>query len=169
MEILQSARLSFYQLTLADAPLILRLLNEESFIRNIGDRNVRTLEQAEQYLQAGPLRSYQLYGFGMLRLVRISDGANIGLAGLVYREYLGIPDVGYAMLPEFSGQGYGSEAAKAVFEYGKNVLNLPQIVGIVAPENVASKKILEKIGLVTLQQIQSADTQQWLDYYTEPK
>lgn len=169
MEILQSTRLSFYQLTLADAPLILRLLNEESFIHNIGDRNVRTLEQAEQYLEAGPLRSYQLHGFGMFRLVRISDGVNIGLAGLVYREYLGIPDVGYAMLPEFSGQGYASEAAQAVFAYGKNVLDLPQIVGIVAPDNIASKRILEKIGLVTLQQIQSADTQQWLDYYTEPQ
>jgi ribosomal-protein-alanine N-acetyltransferase len=169
MEMLQSARLSFHQLTLADAPLMLRLLNEESFIRNIGDRNVRTLEQAEQYLEAGPLRSYQLHGFGMFRLVRIHDGANIGLAGLVFRDYLGIPDVGYAMLPEFSGQGYGSEAAQAVFDYGKNVLQLPQIVGIVAPDNAASKRILEKIGLVTEQQILSADTQQWLDYYTEPQ
>lgn len=167
MEILQSERLAFYLLTQADAELMLRLLNEESFIQNIGDRGVRTLAQAEQYLQDGPLRSYQNHGFGMYRLVRKSDGVNIGLAGLVYREYLGIPDVGYALLPEFSGAGYASEAALAVYHYGKNKLQLPEIVGIVAPDNLPSKKILEKLGLVTLKQVLSADTQKWLDYYTE--
>ncbi|MBU1435737.1 MAG: GNAT family N-acetyltransferase [Gammaproteobacteria bacterium] len=169
MDFLQSDRLAFYQLTLADSALMLRLLNEESFLRNIGDRGVRTLAQAEQYLQDGPLRSYQQHGFGMYRVVRKADGVNIGLAGLVFREYLGIPDVGYALLPEFSGAGYASEAALAVYLYGKTVLNLPAIVGIVAPDNLASKKILEKIGLVTEKQILSADTDKWLDYYTEPK
>lgn len=169
MVILQSERLDFYALTVSDADLMLRLLNEESFIRNIGDRGVRTLEQALIYLQDGPLRSYQQHGFGMYRLVRKADGVNIGLAGLVYREYLGIPDVGYALLPEFSGAGYASEAALAVYQYGKIGLKLPQIVGIVAPDNLASKKILEKIGLVTLTQILSPDTQKWLDYYNEPK
>jgi [ribosomal protein S5]-alanine N-acetyltransferase len=169
MDFLQSDRLAFYQLTLADSALMLRLLNEESFLRNIGDRGVRTLAQAEQYLQDGPLRSYQQHGFGMYRVVRKTDGVNIGLAGLVFREYLGIPDVGYALLPEYSGAGYASEAALAVYHYGKTVLNLPAIVGIVAPDNLASKKILEKIGLVTEKQILSADTDKWLDYYTEPK
>ena len=169
MDFLQSDRLVFYKLTLADSALMLRLLNEESFLRNIGDRGVRTLAQAEQYLQDGPLRSYQQHGFGMYRVVRKADGVNIGLAGLVFREYLGIPDVGYALLPEFSGAGYASEAALAVYLYGKTVLNLPAIVGIVAPDNLASKKILEKIGLVTEKQVLSADTDKWLDYYTEPK
>ncbi len=167
MEVLQSARLTFYQLTLSDAALMLRMLNEESFIRNIGDRGVRTLAQAEQYLEGAPIRSYQQHGFGMYRLVRKADGVDVGLAGLVYREYLAIPDVGYAILPEFSGAGYASEAALAVYRYGKNVLKLAAIVGIVAPDNFASKKILEKIGLVTDKQILSADTQKWLDYYTE--
>jgi ribosomal-protein-alanine N-acetyltransferase len=169
MEVLQSDRLSFCALTLADAELMLRLLNEASFIQNIGDRGIRSLVQAEQYLQDGPMRSYQQHGFGMYRLMRKADGVDVGLAGLVYREYLGIPDVGYALLPEFCGQGYASEAALAVFHYGKTVLKLPEIVGIVAPDNLASKKILEKAGLVTRKQILSADTQKWLDYYTEPK
>jgi RimJ/RimL family protein N-acetyltransferase len=169
MEVLQSDRLSFCALTLADAGLMLRLLNEASFIQNIGDRGIRSLVQAEQYLQDGPMRSYQQHGFGMYRLMRKADGVDVGLAGLVYREYLGIPDVGYALLPEFCGQGYASEAALAVFHYGKTVLKLPEIVGIVAPDNLASKKILEKAGLVTRKQILSADTQKWLDYYTEPK
>lgn len=169
MNVIDSDRLAYYQLAIADAPLMLRLLNEESFIRNIGDRNVRTLALAEQYLQDGPLRSYQQHGFGMYRLERKSDGMNIGLAGLVYRDYLGIPDIGYALLPEFSGEGYASEAAQAVFHYGKQLLKLPAIVGIVAPDNLASKKILEKLGLVSLKQILSPDTQKWLDYYTEPQ
>jgi len=168
MEVLHSARLSLCTLSLSDAPLMLRLLNEDSFIQSIGDRGVRTLQQAEQYLLDGPLRSYQQHGFGMYRLVRRADGVSIGLAGLVYRDYLGIPDVGYALLPEHSGAGYASEAALAVYHYAKHQLKLPEVVGIVSPVNLASKRILEKIGLVTRTQILSPDTQQWLDYYTEP-
>ncbi|WP_206099564.1 GNAT family N-acetyltransferase [Rheinheimera riviphila] len=165
--LLKTNRLSLHKLTAADADIMLRLLNEPSFITNIADRGVRTLAQAQQYLLDGPIASYQQHGFGMYRVERQSDGVTLGLCGLVYRPYLAKPDIGYAFFPEFFGQAYAFEAAQAAFDYGKKVLQLSEIVGIVSPTNVPSKRILEKLGLETLRQVQSPDTGQWLDYYTE--
>jgi ribosomal-protein-alanine N-acetyltransferase len=167
--LLKTSRLSLHKLTSADANIMLRLLNEPSFITNIADRGVRSLAQAQQYLLDGPIACYEQHGFGMYRVERQNDGVTLGLCGLVYRPYLAKPDIGYAFFPEFFGQGYAFEAAQAAFAYGKNVLHLPEIVGIVSPTNVPSKRILEKLGLETLRQVQSPDTGQWLDYYTETK
>ncbi|MCT6700297.1 GNAT family N-acetyltransferase [Rheinheimera sp. 4Y26] len=164
-----SPRLLFHLLTQADAALMLRLLNEPTFIANIADRGVRTLEQAEKYLNEGPLAMYRQHGFGMYRVTRKEDGLDIGLCGLVYRDYLGKPDIGYAFFPEFAGQGYASEAAAAVFSYGKNVLQLPEIVGIVAPHNIASQKVLQKLGLQKQGQLQVPGEDKKVDYYALPK
>lgn len=167
MAIFSSERLSFYLLELKDAALMLRLLNEPSFIANIADRGVRTLAEAEQYLLNGPLAMYQQYGFGMYRVSRTADGVDIGLCGLVFRDYLGKPDLGYAYFPEFAGCGYASEAAAAVFDYGKNILQLPEIVAIVAPHNLASQKVLQKLGLCAQGQIPVPGEDKLVDYYAE--
>lgn len=168
-QVVATARLSLSKLELSDASLLLRLLNEPSFIANIADRGVRTLEQAEKYLLEGPLAMYRQHGFGMYRVTRLADGLDIGLCGLVYRDYLGKPDIGYAFFPEFAGQGYASEAAIAVFAYGKNVLQLPEIVGIVAPHNIASQKVLQKLGLQKQGQLQVPGEDKKVDYYASPK
>jgi RimJ/RimL family protein N-acetyltransferase len=166
-EVVTTARLRLLKLELSDAALMLRLLNEPSFIANIADRGVRTLAEAQQYLTDGPLAMYQQHGFGMYRVERKADGVPLGLCGLVYRDYLGKPDVGYAFFPEFAGMGYASEAALAVFLYGKTVLQLPEIVGIVAPHNVASQKVLQKLGLVPQGQIAVPGEDKKVDYYVE--
>lgn len=165
MALLTSARLSFHLLTNDDAALMLRLLNEPSFIANIADRGVRSLAQAQQYLADGPLAMYRQHGFGMYKVIRQDDGAEIGLCGLVYRDYLGKPDIGYAFFPQFSGQGYASEAAAAVYQYGIDVLQLPEIVAIVAPHNVASQKVLQKLGLKLHGQLQLPGDDKMVDYY----
>jgi len=165
--LISTARLSFYKLTQADAPMMLALLNEPSFIANIADRGVRTLAQAEQYLQEGPLASYQQHGFGMYRVVRHDEDATIGLCGLVRRDYLPSPDLGYAFFPEFGGNGYATEAAIAVFHYGKVVLQLPQIVGIVQADNVASQRVLQKVGLRQQGIVIVPITGKELDFYVE--
>jgi [ribosomal protein S5]-alanine N-acetyltransferase len=166
-EVVSTARLRLLKLELSDAALMLRLLNEPSFIANIADRGVRTLAEAEHYLAQGPLAMYQQHGFGMYRVERKADGVSLGLCGLVYRDYLGKPDVGYAFFPEFAGVGYASEAALAVFLYGKTVLQLPEIVAIVAPHNVASQKVLQKLGLVQQGQIAVPGEDKNVDYYVE--
>lgn len=167
-QVVTTARLSLSKLELSDASLLLRLLNEPTFIANIADRGVRTLAQAETYLSEGPLAMYRQHGFGMYRVTRLTDGLDIGLCGLVYRDYLGKPDIGYAFFPEFAGQGYASEAAAAIFAYGKNVLQLSEIVGIVAPHNFASQKVLQKLGLQKQGQLQVPGEDKKVDYYALP-
>ena len=138
-------RLIMRPLTLADAPFMLQLLNDSSFIRNIGDRGVRSEAEAAAYLTAGPLVSYQQYGFG-LRAIELQQGGQlIGICGLIQRETLDAPDLGYALLPDYTGQGYALEAAKAAVQWAV-ALDLAQLYAVVSLENDASKRLLAKLG-----------------------
>jgi [ribosomal protein S5]-alanine N-acetyltransferase len=145
--ILETPRLSLRRFTLTDAPFMLGLLNDPAFIRYVGDKNVRTVEHAEGYLRDGPLASYKQFGFGLM-LVRLRESLEpIGTCGLIKREQLPDVDIGFAYLPEFRGQGYAIEAARAVLAYGKRQFGLSRIVAIVSPGNTGSIRVLEKAGL----------------------
>jgi RimJ/RimL family protein N-acetyltransferase len=147
MTFLETDRLHLRQLSSEDAGFILELLNEPSFIRNIGDRGVRTMEGANSYILNGPVASYAKNGFG-LYLVKLKETAeSIGMCGLIKRDTLEDVDIGYAYLPRFWSKGYAVEAAQAVKEYAKNVVGLNRLVAIVDPENAGSMRVLEKIGL----------------------
>lgn len=145
-------RLILRELTLDDAPFVLRLLNEPSFVRNIGDRGVRTHEQAREYLRSGPLASYAEHGHG-LELVALPEGPAIGLCGLVRREGLELPDLGYALLPEFTGHGYAREAAAAMLARAHGELGLARILAVVAPSNHRSIHLLDALGFVAIGQV----------------
>jgi len=145
--ILETERLLIRQLSTEDAGFILELLNEPSFIRNIGDRGVRTIEGANAYIVNGPVASYAKNGFG-LYLVKLKEtDESIGMCGLIKRDTLEDVDIGYAFLPKFWSKGYAFESARAVKEYAKNTIGLNRIVAIVDPENGGSIRVLEKIGL----------------------
>lgn len=146
MMVLETERLSLRQLSLEDAPFILTLLNEPSFLRYIGDKQVRNIEGAEQYLLNGPIASYQQNGFG-LYLVALKDaGTPIGMCGLIKRAELPDVDIGFAYLPDFWNRGYAFEAATAVMNYGHETLKLDRIVAITSLDNDASIKLLQRIG-----------------------
>jgi RimJ/RimL family protein N-acetyltransferase len=145
--VLETERLLIRQLSTEDAGFILELLNEPSFIRNIGDRGVRTIEGANAYILNGPVASYAKNGFG-LYLVKLKEtDESIGMCGLIKRDTLEDVDIGYAFLPKFWSKGYAFESARAVKEYAKNTIGLNRIVAIVDPENGGSIRVLEKIGL----------------------
>ena len=147
MTVIETERLVLRHLSPEDAGFILELLNEPSFIRNIGDRGVRTIEGANSYILNGPVASYAKNGFG-LYLVKLKEtDESIGMCGLIKRDTLEDVDIGYAFLPRFWSKGYAVESAKAVKEYGKNTIGLKRIVAIVDPENEGSIRVLEKIGL----------------------
>ena len=147
MTVLETERLLIRQLSTEDAGFILELLNEPSFIRNIGDRGVRTIEGANAYILNGPVASYAKNGFG-LYLVKLKEtDESIGMCGLIKRDTLEDVDIGYAFLPKFWSKGYAFESARAVKEYAKNTIGLNRIVAIVDPENGGSIRVLEKIGL----------------------
>ena len=147
MKILETERLILRQFSSEDAEFILQLLNEPSFIQNIGDRGVRTLADAQSYILNGPVASYARNGFGLC-LVRLKEtNESIGMCGLIKRDALDDVDIGYAFLPRFWSKGYAVESALAVKVYAKDVIGLRRMVAITDPVNEGSIRVLEKIGL----------------------
>jgi RimJ/RimL family protein N-acetyltransferase len=142
-----TARLRLRELVEDDAAFILELVNDPSWLRYIGDKGVRDLVGARAYIDKGPRASYAQHGFGLWRVERLADGEAIGLCGLIKRETLDAVDIGFAFLPAHTGQGHGFEAANAVVQYARTVLRLPRLVAIVSPDNRASIRVLEKLGL----------------------
>jgi [ribosomal protein S5]-alanine N-acetyltransferase len=147
MLVLETARLSLRRLTLDDAGFIYRLVNDPSWLRFIGDKNVRNLEDARRYLREGPLDMYERYGFGLWRVEEKGSGVPAGTCGLIKRDTLPDVDVGYALLPEFRGKGYAFEAAAAVLAHGNRAFGLRRIVAITSPGNDSSIRVLEKAGM----------------------
>jgi len=145
--ILETERLTLRHLSTDDAPFILELLNDPSFIQNIGDRNVRTIADAESYITKGPVSSYEKNGFGLDLVILKETGESIGICGLIKRDTLEDVDIGYAFLPKFWRKGYAVESALAVLEYGQQVKGLKRIVAITLKENKGSVRVLERIGL----------------------
>lgn len=129
-----------------DAPFVLELLNDPAFLAHIGDRQVRTLEQAKLYIHQRILASYEQHGCGMWVLEEREEPSALGLCGIVRREGLDHEDLGYALLPEARGRGLASEAARATLHYGFETLGYERLLAIVSPANTVSIRVLEKIG-----------------------
>lgn len=147
MTVLTTARLRLRELTLADAPFVLALVNEPAWLAGIGDRNIRSLADATAYLQDGPLRSYREHGFGLWAIERQGDGEPVGICGLLRRPEMPDVDVGYALCERHHGHGYAREAAAAVLAYGHERLGLRRIVAIVSPGNAPSIRVLQALGM----------------------
>jgi len=146
MNILETERLTLREFTAEDAEFILQLVNEPSFIQNIGDRGVRSLEDAIKYIENGPVTSYARNGFGLYLVTLKESGEAIGMCGLIKRATLDDVDIGYAFLPKFWSKGYAVESALAVKEQAHSH-GLKRLVAIVDPANTGSIRVLEKLGL----------------------
>jgi RimJ/RimL family protein N-acetyltransferase len=147
LKILKTERLILRYLTAEDAEFMFGLLNDPSFIQNIGDRHIQTMDDARSYIVNGPVTSYAKNGFGLYLVVLKETGESIGMCGLIRRDGLEDVDIGYALLPRFWSKGYASEAARAVKGYAKDVVGLKRMVAIVDPANEGSIRVLEKLGL----------------------
>ena len=145
--ILETKRLELRWLTLEDAPMMLAVWNDPAFMRYVGDRGVRSLDEAQDSMRDGALHQYAEYGYGPFRVIRREDNVDIGVCGLFRRDGLDVPDIGFALLPEFCANGYGYEASVAVLEHARKSLELPRVIAIVSPDNNASIRLLEKLGM----------------------
>jgi len=145
--VLETERLILRKFTSDDAAFMLELLNEPSFLHNIGDKGVKTVNEAVSYLQNGPMASYQRFGFGVYLVELKETGTSIGLCGLIKRDELPDVDVGFAFLPAYWSKGYASEAAAAVVGFGKREFGIQRIVAIARPDNTGSIRVLEKLRL----------------------
>ena len=144
---LTTQRLVLRELSPADAAFILELLNEEGFLRYIGDRGVNDLASAERYIVDGPVASYAEHGYGLWRVELRDGGEPIGICGLINRASLEHPDIGFAFLERHGGKGYAYEAAHATMDQALRVLHLPAVLAIVQPYNHASIRLLGKLGM----------------------
>ena len=146
MTVLETDRLVLRHLTPDDAAFVLELLNDPDWIRFIGDRGVRTLDAARDYILKGPMPMYERHGFGLYAVVPKGGPAPAGMCGLIKRDSLEDVDLGFAFLPAHRGKGYAREAAEAVMGYGRSALGLGRIVAITSLDNDSSIRLLETIG-----------------------
>lgn len=148
MPIAETQRLVISKFTVKDAPFFLELANSPTWIKYIGDRNLKTVEDAEEYIKSRPLKSYSDFGFGFYKLLLKEENLKpIGTCGLVKREELDDVDIGFAMLPDYEGKGFGFESSNAILELAKNKFKIKRISAITLPNNNKSIKLLEKLGL----------------------
>ena len=146
MRALETARLALTRLSARDAEFIHGQLNEPSFLRFIGDRGVHSVEDAHRYINDGPIAMYARYGFGLLRVGLKGDDTPIGICGVLKRDTLPDPDLGFSLLPDYWSKGYAFEAASAVMHEAHGALGLRRIVAITSQDNESSISLLGKLG-----------------------
>lgn len=147
MKILETQRLLLRTMRQDDAAFYLALVNEPSWLEHIGDKGIRTLDDARAAIVAGPMRLQRLLGYSLYLVERKADGAPLGLCGLILRDTLPGTDIGYALSPAYWGQGYAYEAAAAIVDHARRRLGLRRLFGIASPANAPSIALLEKLGL----------------------
>ena len=165
MRVLETKRLILRHFCIDDAVFVLQLLNEPSFIEHIGDKGVRNIEQARQYLVDGPISSYERFGYGLYRVELRGYGEVIGMCGLVRRARLDDADIGYALLKRYWSHGYARESAGAVLEHARDKLGLDRVVAVVSPGNLSSIRLLESIGLAYERMIRLSDDEDELKLF----
>jgi ribosomal-protein-alanine N-acetyltransferase len=163
--VIATPRLLLRELTAEDAACILELLNEADFLRFIGDKGVRNLSDAREYISKGPLASYQRHGFGLYAAC-LRDGTWLGMCGLVKREGLDEPDLGFAFLERYRGQGYALEAARSVLEQARQELAIARILAITSTDNQRSGAVLEKAGFKFTGRITLGESPEEINLYS---
>ncbi len=162
---LETERLFLYPISLDDAEFVLAVHNTPKFIQFIGDRNLKTLEDAENYIKKRFLPHYEKHGFGNCLIVEKSSGEKLGAVGVFVRDGLEVPDIGFSFLPEFERKGYGYEASSKLMETVFTDFGLNKISAITTNENIESQKLIEKLGLKYVKMVRLPDDEEELRYY----
>lgn len=166
MTVIRTARLQLSPLDYEDCEFVRELVNEPDFKRYIGDKQVETLEDARSYLRNGPIGSFEKHGFGMFLVSLLHGGEPLGMCGLLKREQFSAPDIGFAFLRRFWAQGYALESARAVMTFGIEQLKLARIIAIVDPDNIASVRLIEKLGLEFERKVRMEGDSSDIDLYS---
>lgn len=158
--LLETERLTIRKFTKSDAVFVCALLNTPGWLQFIGDRNIRTVPDAESYIQTLEDHHSQ-HGFGPVLVSEKETSLPLGMCSLIKRESLEQVDIGFAFMPEHMGQGYAYEATQGIYHYAKQNLGLLKICAITNTDNFASIKLLQKMGFVLEKEV-------ILDGETEP-
>ena len=164
--ILTTERLAIHEFNTEDAAFVLRLVNTPDYTKYIVDRNVKSVEDAVEYIKKDFILSYSLHGFGSFRVSLKETGLPIGSCGLKKRDYLNFPDIGYVLLPEFYGLGYAFEMAQAVLKYGINQLDLSNVHAMILPKNERSTHLILKLNFLFERHLILPVTDELVSLYT---
>jgi len=145
--IVETKRLIFREINVEDAEFVLRLVNEPSFVSNIGDKGLKNLHDTERFILEGYWTNQERSGYGMFLVELKGGGDPIGSCGLLYRKVLNMTDIGFAFLPEFWNRGFAYEDAEAIMKYGHTTLGVKKIVGLTSEDNLGSINLLKKLGM----------------------
>lgn len=167
IKIIETERLLIRKFDLDDVDFIVVLLNTPAWLQFIGNRGVKNNKDAENYLLNGPMESYRLNGFGLSMVELKENSVPIGMCGLIKRDSLDDVDIGFAMMPEFAGNGYGFEAAAATMTYAKKILGLKRLVAITDADNIYSISLLKKLGMQFEKMIQLNDEKELMLFSKE--
>jgi RimJ/RimL family protein N-acetyltransferase len=168
LHVLDTQRLVLRRLEPADAGFILELTNDPDWLRHIGDRGIRSLDDARRYITDGPCAMYERHGFSLYLVGLRESGTLIGLCGLIKRDWLDEVDIGFAFLPAFRGRGYALEAAAATLDYGRTTLGLHRVAAIVSPGNADSLQLLSRLGMRLERMVQPPHETSPLCLYVTP-
>lgn len=168
LKVLDTPRLALRHVTEDDAEFILELVNDRDWLRYIGDRGVKNLEDARHYVRKGPAESYARLGFGLYLVELKTEAAPIGLCGLLKRDFLPDPDIGFAFLPAFRGQGYAHEAAQATLDFGRRRFGFERFLAITSLDNETSGRLLEKLGFGFEREIEMPSSGERLKLFAQP-
>lgn len=161
----ETERLKLKPANLEDAAFFLKLYNEPLFIKNIGDRNLKTISDAENYIKEKFLPQYEKFGFGNYVMIRKSDSMKVGAVGIFIREGFEIPDIGFSLLEEFYGEGFAFEAANRLKEFASNNFELNRLAAMTTTSNLNSQKLIEKLGLKYIRMVEFPGDDELLRYY----
>jgi len=164
--VIETERLVLRKFAVTDASFIFELLNSPKWLQYIGDRGIKSVSDAQDYLVNGPLKSYATYGFGLYLINLQNAGTPIGMCGLIKRNYLEDVDIGYALLPQYEGNGYAYEIASATAAYAFNELQLLKLAAITDLHNERSVKLLEKMGFIFKEKI-TVKTEELMLFYKD--
>lgn len=164
--ILESERIKLMPLAICDAPFIFELLNTPDWIKYIGDRNIKNELDARNYLRTGPLKSYEEHGFGLLKVQLKSTSTPVGLCGLLQRDFLDGPDLGFALLPAYFGKGITYESCQILLASLVKSKKFEKIYAFTNKANVPSRNLLLKIGFIFEKQFNPYSEDEWLDLFS---
>ena len=168
MQITKTQRLIISKVTLQDAPFFVALMNTPSWLKYIGDRNIKTIEDAENNLKNGILKSYQESGYGFYKVAqKLEPNVAIGIVGLVKRKELKHTDIGFGFLPQYEGKGYGYESSVAVLEEAKNKYDITEVGAITLELNLNSIKLLKKLDFSFEKKIKPFDDDEELLFFVK--
>lgn len=169
MNLLETERLKIREVDETDADFILDLLNQPSFIKNIGDRNVRTVEESREFIENRFRASYKANGFGLYTVELKENAAKIGICGFVKRDFLPQPDLGFALLPQYERRGYAFESALEMLKYGRETLGFDTVLAITSLHNEASGNLLRKLDFREEKVIESPPSNELLRLFISEK